>query len=106
VPDHSLLIIIAALLRPTTARCAAAASPSASSNRALFFLNAHTKSPRGLKKSVPTRGFACLNPDCDYCGITEDTHHALVGYGTHNHIQRFKCQGCRKVFTSRIGTPV
>jgi IS1 family transposase len=66
----------------------------------------HCKSPRGRKKSVPTRGFACLNPDCDYFGITDDTRHALVGYGTHNHIQRFKCQGCRKVFTSRIGTPL
>jgi hypothetical protein len=52
------------------------------------------------------RPTTALNSDCDYFGITDDTHHALVGYGTHNHIQRFKCQRCRKVFTSRIGTPL
>lgn len=66
----------------------------------------HAKSTRGRKKTVVTRGFACPNADCDYFGITDDTHHALVGYGTHNQIQRFKCQCCRKVFSSRIGTPL
>jgi hypothetical protein len=39
-------------------------------------------------------------------GITDDTVHALVGYGTHNGIQRFKCQSCGKVFTYRFGTPL
>jgi transposase-like protein len=65
-----------------------------------------TKSPRGHKKLVATRGFAFPNSNCAYCGITDDTIHALVGYGRHNRIQRFKCQACRKVFTSRIGTPL
>jgi len=32
--------------------------------------------------------------------------HAPVGYGHHNHIPRFKCQACGKVFTSRVGTPL
>jgi transposase-like protein len=65
-----------------------------------------TKSPRGRKKSVDTRGCACPNPNCDYCGIIDDAIHALVGYGRHNRIPRFKCQACGKVFTSRIGTPL
>ena len=65
-----------------------------------------TKSPRGRKKSVSTHGFTCPNPACTYCGISDDNVHALVGYGTHNGIQRFKCQSCAKVFTSRIGTPL
>jgi transposase-like protein len=66
----------------------------------------HTKSPRGRRKSVATRGFACPNPNCDYCGISDDAIHALVGYGHHNRIPRLKCQACGKVFTSRIGTPL
>jgi transposase-like protein len=65
-----------------------------------------TKSPRGRKKSIATRGYACPHPHCAFCGITDDAIHALVGYGHHNHIQRFRCQACRKVFTSRIGTPL
>lgn len=39
------------------------------------------KSTRGRKKTVSTQGFACPNPDCDYCGIIDDAIHALVGYG-------------------------
>jgi transposase-like protein len=65
-----------------------------------------TKSPCGRKKSVATRGYACPHPHGAFCGIADDAIHALVGYGRHNHIQRFKCQACRKVFTSRIGTPL
>ncbi len=52
------------------------------------------------------RGFACPNPHCTYCGVTDDQLHALVGYGSHNDIQRFKCQACAKVFTSRVNTPL
>jgi hypothetical protein len=63
------------------------------------------KSRRGRKKMVNTRGFACPNPGCNYCGVTDDQRHALVGYGSHNGIQRFKCQACGKVFTSRVNTP-
>ena len=64
------------------------------------------KSRRGRKKQVSTRGYACPNLECDYCGVTDDSLHALVGYGLHNGIQRFKCQVCAKVFTSRINTPL
>jgi hypothetical protein len=38
------------------------------------------------------------------CGLQNPS--ALVGDGIHNHIQRLKCQGCRKVFTSRIRAPL
>jgi transposase-like protein len=67
---------------------------------------AKCKSPRGRKKRVPTHGFACPNADCPYCGITDQTVHALVGYGRDQGIQRLKCQACGKVFTSRINTPL
>jgi len=64
------------------------------------------KGPRGRKKSVATSGYACPNPDCNYCGIVDSTSHALVGYGTQCGNQRFKCQACSKVFTSRVNTPL
>jgi IS1 family transposase/transposase-like protein len=64
------------------------------------------KSARGRKKRVETSGYACPNPDCCYCGITDATCHALVGYGVQSGNQRFKCQKCGKVFTSRVGTPL
>ncbi|MBK9745830.1 MAG: IS1 family transposase [Chloroflexi bacterium] len=64
------------------------------------------KSRRGRKKTVNTRGIACPNRQCDYRGVTDDELHALVGYGSHNGIQRFKCQACSKVFTSRVNTPL
>ncbi len=64
------------------------------------------KSRRGRKKCVSTGGFACPNARCAYCGITDETIHALVGYGKDNGIQRLKCQACAKVFTSRVNTPL
>jgi transposase-like protein/IS1 family transposase len=64
------------------------------------------KSKRGRTKTVATQGFACPNPECTYCGISDDAVHALVGYGRQSNIQRFKCQACGKVFTSRCGTPL
>ncbi|MBK8139494.1 MAG: IS1 family transposase [Chloroflexi bacterium] len=67
---------------------------------------AQRKSRRGRKRTVATHGFACPNACCDYYGITDPSIHALVGYGTHNGIQRFKCQACHKVFTSRVNTPL
>ena len=50
------------------------------------------KSRRGRKKCVSTGGFACPNARCTYYGITDETIHALVGYGRDNGIQRLKCQ--------------
>jgi len=57
------------------------------------------KSTRGRKKEICTAGFACLNPLCDYFGVTDDQVHALVGNGKreiHNDIQQFRCQACKK----------
>ena len=41
------------------------------------------KSRRGAPKRVNTEGFACPNPQCTYCGITDAHIHALVGDGKH-----------------------
>jgi len=65
------------------------------------------KSPRGRRKRIATAGFACPNPDCPYCGITDDQIHALVGYGGHGcqeYIRDLKCQACHAKFSIRYGT--
>ena len=67
------------------------------------------KSRRGAPKRIATDGFACLNAACLYYRITDATVHALVGdgtHGTHEHIQTFRCQACRRTFTSRRDTPL
>ena len=56
-----------------------------------------------------TEGFACPNPQCPYCGITDAQVHALVGDGKHGHaeqIQTFRCQACRTTFSARRDTPL
>ena len=66
------------------------------------------KSTRGRKKEISTAGFACLNPLCDYFGVTDDQVHALVGNGKRgirNDIQQFRCQACKTGFTCRRNTP-
>jgi transposase-like protein len=58
---------------------------------------------------VNTEGFACPNPQCVYCRITDAQVHALVGDGTHGRaerIQTFRCQACRTTFTARRDTPL
>ncbi len=70
---------------------------------------AERKSTRGRKKEICTAGYACLNPLCDYFGITEDQVHALVGNGKRGvkeDIQHFRCQWCRMNFTCRRNTPL
>ncbi len=65
------------------------------------------KSPRGRKKRIVTAGYACPNPDCVYCGITDDHIHALVGcggHGSHEYIRDLKCQACHTKFSVRYGT--
>jgi hypothetical protein len=65
------------------------------------------KSCGGPKKKIPTTGFFCPNRDCEYYGITDENIHALVGYGYHGKqelIRDFKCQACRKKFTSQKNT--
>jgi IS1 family transposase/transposase-like protein len=67
------------------------------------------KSRRGAPKRMNTEGFACPNPQCTYCGITDAHVHAIVGDGKHGHseqIQTFRCQACRTTFTSRRNTPL
>jgi transposase-like protein len=67
------------------------------------------KSRRGAPKRIPTEGFACPNPQCGYCGVTDAHIHALVGDGKHGQserIQTFRCQACRTTFTARRDTPL
>jgi transposase-like protein/IS1 family transposase len=67
------------------------------------------KSRRGAPKRIPTDGFACPNPQCTYCGITDAQVHALVGDGKHGqaeHIQTFRCQACHTTFSARRNTPL
>jgi transposase-like protein len=67
------------------------------------------KSRRGAPKRIDTEGFACPNPQCRYCGITDAHMHALVGDGKHGRaerIQTFRCQACRTTFSARRDTPL
>ena len=67
------------------------------------------KSRRGAPKRIPTEGFACPNPQCRYCGITDAHLHALVGDGKHGQserIQTFRGPACRTTFTARHDTPL
>jgi len=67
------------------------------------------KSKRGRQKSIPTQGYACLNPACDYHGITDAGVHALVGNGKRGlrgDIQTLKCQCCGSSFSARRNTPL
>ncbi len=67
------------------------------------------KSRRGAPKRIHTAGFACLNQQCAYFGITDAHIHALVGDGKHGHaeqIQTFRCQACRTTFSARRHTPL
>jgi IS1 family transposase/transposase-like protein len=67
------------------------------------------KSRRGAPKRIDTQGFACPNPQCAYCGITDAHIHALVGDGKQGRaeqIQTFRCQACRTTFSARHNTPL
>jgi len=67
------------------------------------------KSRRGAPRRVNTEGFACPNPQCEYCGITNAHIHALVGDGKHGRLERiqtFRCQACRITFSARRSTPL
>lgn len=69
------------------------------------------KGQGGPKKRFDTRGYACLNPDCPYFGITDPAIHALVkdtdrGKDKDTLWAQLWCQCCRKRFTSRKGTPL
>lgn len=67
------------------------------------------KCSRGRKKTIQTQGYACLNPACDYHGITDASVHALVGNGKRglrSDIQTLKCQCCGSSFSTRRITPL
>jgi transposase-like protein len=67
------------------------------------------KSRRGAPKRIHTEGFACPNRQCDYCGITDASIHALVGDGKHGQaerIQTFRGPACHTTFTARLHTPL
>lgn len=67
------------------------------------------KSRRGAPKRIDTEGYACPNPQCQYCGITDTHMHALVGDGKHGRaerIQTFRCQACHTTFSARRDTPL
>jgi hypothetical protein len=64
------------------------------------------KSLRGRRKTICTAGYACPNPECDYCGNTDSTFHTLVGHGQCgvDGIQELKCQACCKRFSRSNGS--
>jgi hypothetical protein len=65
------------------------------------------KGKGGPKKKIATEGYFCPNQACEFYGISDETIHAFVGYGTHGAnevIQDFKCQACGKKFTARKNT--
>ena len=67
------------------------------------------KSSRGRRKTIPTQGFACPCPDCDYFAVTDHKKHALVGNGKRGKnktIQHLRCQSCLTDFSVRQGTPL
>ena len=65
------------------------------------------KSRRGAPKRIDTQGYACLNQQCEYFGMTDAHIHALVGDGMHGRakrIQTFRGPACRTTFTARRHT--
>jgi IS1 family transposase len=61
----------------------------------------------GPTKKISTQDHFCPNSGCEYFGITDESIHALVGYGCHGkqeQIRDLKCQACGKKFTSRKNT--
>jgi hypothetical protein len=67
------------------------------------------KSKAGAKKQIDTTGYACMNLECNYYGISAPNMHALVSdgpRGIRKDIPYLKCQACGKKQTSRLGTPM
>ena len=103
------------LLKPRTphdcpaCRLASPASSGAGQAPAPVRPWSEVKSRRGAPKRIPTEGFACPNPQCQYFRNTDAQFHALVGDGKHGRaeqIQTFRCQACRTTFTCRRNTPL
>jgi len=63
-----------------------------------------TKSKRGRKKKICTHNYFCSNPLCYYYQVTDESIHALIGYGAngkHERIPDLYCQCCKTKFTVR-----
>lgn len=61
----------------------------------------------GRKKCIPTGGYFCPNPECEYYGISDERVHALIWdgfHGKHDPIQDLYGQACRHKFTARRHT--
>lgn len=90
--------------------CRLASTPSSDGGSASASVRpwSEVKSRRGVPKRIPTEGFACPNPQCQYFGNTDGQFHALVGDGKHGRaepIQTFRCQACHTTFSARRDTP-
>ncbi len=67
------------------------------------------KGKGGASEAKHHRGHACLNPDCYYYGITNQTIHALVANGSHGTREKIgdlTCQACQAGFSCRRNTPL
>ena len=98
-------------LRPRTpddcAECVRACAPSMSPDGRLVRPWREVKSSRGRPKRINTKGYACDNEQCAYCGFSDATIYALVGYGHHGvdrAIQDLFCQACGHKFSVRRHT--
>lgn len=63
----------------------------------------------GRPKQSNTEGHACLDPNCYYSGITDQTIHALVANGSHGAREKIgdlTCQACQAGFSRRRNTPL
>ena len=60
----------------------------------------------GRPKQIDTSGYACLNRQCEYYGITDAWVHALVSDGRRGEVQYWRCQACGGRKTSRLATPM
>ena len=116
-PSHSQAdkrrTLVQRLLKPRSLddcpACRLASTPASSGGPvpALVRPWREVKSWRGAPRRIPTEGFACLNPQCTYFGITDADIHALVGNGKHGRteqIQTSRCQACRTTFSARRDT--
>ncbi len=67
------------------------------------------KGKGGPPKTICTEGYFCSNLSCRYYAISDQTIHALVGYGKQDEnksIQDLFCQACKTKFSSRKHTPL
>lgn len=67
------------------------------------------KGKGGPPKTICTEGYFCSKSSCRYYAISDQTIHALVGYGQQDEkksIQDLFCQACKTKFSCRKHTPL